>query len=96
MRRDYKRLKIALAVIVIALLMAYAFIAYMPHRHECARADCVVCNAIDIIEDILFITALLSIAQLLLLFTFILPFTHGRIVCLEAGTPVGLKDKLSD
>ena len=47
MQRDYKWLKITLSVMIIVVLLAYAFIAYMPHGHECADADCVLCNMVD-------------------------------------------------
>ena len=96
MQRDYKWLKITLSVIIIVVLLAYAFIAYMPHGHECVDADCVICNMVDARNDFLMGAALLSMAQLLPLLIFLLSFSHGRIVSLHESTPVGLKVKLSD
>ena len=96
MQRDYKRLRITLSVLIIVVLVAYAFIAYMPHGHECADADCVICNLADSRNDFLLNAALLSMAQLLPLLVFLLPLSHERIVSLCESTPVGLKVKLSD
>ena len=96
MQRNLKRLKITLSVIVIVVLVAYAFIAYMPHGHECADADCVICNLADSRNDFLLNAALLSMAQLLPLLVFLLPCSHEQIVSLCENTPVGLKVKLSD
>ena len=96
MQRNYKRLRIALSIIIIVMLMAYAFIACMPHGHECVGADCAICNMIDSQNDILMSAALLSAAQLLPLLIFLLTFSHERIVSLYDSTPVGLKVKLSD
>ena len=96
MQRDFKRLKITLLVIVIVVLVAYAFIAYMPHGHECAEADCIICDLADSRNDFLLNAALLSMAQLLPLLVFLLPCSHERIVSLCENTPVELKVKLSD
>ena len=96
MQKDYKRLKITLSVLIIVVLVAYAFIADMPHGHECADADCVICNLADSRNDFLLNAALLSMAQLLPLLVFLLPCSHKRIVSLCESTPVGLKVKLSD
>ena len=96
MQRDFKRLKITLSVIVIVVLVAYAFIAYMPHGHECADADCIICDLADSRNDFLLNAALLSMDQLLPLLVFLLPCSHERIVSLCESTPVGLKVKLSD
>ena len=96
MQRDYKRLKIALSVIVIVVLVTYAFIACIPHGHECVDADCVICNLMDSRNDILMGTALLSMVQPLPSLIFLLSFSHERIVSLYESTPVGLKVKLSD
>ena len=96
MQRDYKRLRITLSVLIIVVLVAYAFITYMPHGHECADADCVICNLADSRNDFLLNAALLSMAQLLPLLLFLLSCSHKRIVSLCESTPVGLKVKLSD
>ena len=96
MQKDYKRLRITLSVLIIVVLVAYAFIADMPHGHECADADCVICNLADSRNDFLLNAALLSMAQLLPLLVFLLPCSHERIVSLCESTPVGLKVKLSD
>ena len=96
MQKDYKRLKITLLILIIVVLVAYAFIAYMPHGHECADVDCVICNLADSRNDFLLNAALLSMAQLLPLLVFLLPCSHKRIVSLCESTPVGLKVKLSD
>ena len=96
MQRDYKRLRITLSILIIVVLVAYAFIAYMPHNHECADADCVICNLADSRNDFLLNAALLSMAQLLPLLIFLLSCSHERIVSLCESTPVGLKVKLSD
>ena len=96
MQRDYKRLRITLSVLIIVVLVAYAFIAYMPHDHECTDADCVICNLADSRNDFLLNAALLSMAQLLPLLIFLLSCSHERIVSLCESTPVGLKVKLSD
>ena len=93
MQRDYKRLKIALSILMIIVLVAYAFIAYMPHGHACVDADCVICNLIDARNDFPMGAALLSMVLPLLIF---LPFSHERILSLHESTPVGLKVKLSD
>ena len=96
MQKDYKRLSMTLSVLIIVVLVAYAFIAYMPHGHECADADCIICNLADSRNDFLLNAALLSMVQLLPLLVFLLPCSHERIVSLCESTPVGLKVKLSD
>ena len=96
MQKNYKRLKIALSIIIIVMILAYAFIACMPHGHECVGADCAICNMLDSQNDILMGATLLSIIQLLPLLMFLLSFSHERIVSLCESTPVGLKVKLSD
>ena len=96
MQKDYKRLSMTLSVLIIVVLVAYAFIAYMPHGHECADADCIICNLADSRNDFLLNAALLSMVQLLPLLVFLLPCSHERIVSLCENTPVGLKVKLSD
>ena len=96
MKRDYKRLKIALSIIIIVVLVAYTFTSYMPHIHECVDSDCAICNMVDSRNDILMSAALLSMAQLLPLLTVILSLSHERILSLYESTPVGLKVKLSD
>ena len=96
MQKDYKRLRITLSVLIIVVLVAYAFIAYMPHGHECADADCVICDLADSRNDFLLNAALLSMAQLLPPLVFLLPCSHKRIVSLCESTPVGLKVKFSD
>ena len=96
MQKDYKGLKIALSVMIIVVLLAYAFIAYMPHGHESVDSDCAICNMVDSRDDILMGAALLAMAQLLPLLVFLLPCSHERIVSLCESTPVGLKVKLSD
>ena len=96
MQKDYKWLKIALAVILIVVLMAYAFISYLPHGHECVDSQCMICNTANLSRELLLSAAALAMAQLLPLLIFILNSTHERIVSLCEGTPVGLKVKLSD
>ena len=96
MQRDYKRLKIALSILMIIVLVAYAFIAYMPHGHECVDADCVICNMADSRGDILMGAALLSRPEPLPILVLLLIFSCERIASLYENTPVGLKVKLSD
>lgn len=96
MQRDYKRLKFVLSVIIITLLVACAFIACLPHGHECIDSECAVCNMADSVRSILLGAALAVLSRLLLRPILILPSVHGRIIFLGQGTPVGLKVKLSD
>ena len=96
MQRDYKRLKLAISVIIIVMLLLYAFIAYIPNGHECVDADCVICNMVDSSNRILMGAAFLSMTHLCPLLTFLVFFSRERIVSLCDSTPVGLKVKLSD
>ena len=96
MKKDYNRLKIALLVIVIALLVTYAFIAYMPHGHKCIESDCFICNMISSKDKLIINVSLLHVTNPLLLIILILLAAHERIVALCESTPVGLKVKLSD
>ena len=96
MQKDYKGLKIALSVMIIVVLVAYALIAYTPNGHRCVGADCVICNMVDSRNNMLIHAALLSMAQLLPLLMCLLPLSRERIVSFCESTPVGLKVKLSD
>ena len=96
MQSYYKNLKIALLLIVIVVFLAYAFIAYMPHGHECFDSDCLICNMVDCENDLLLNASMLSFIQSLPLFLFILHLVHERIVSSDENTPVALKVKLSN
>ena len=96
MKRDYNRLRITLLIIVIALLVTYAFIAYIPHGHDCIDSDCFICNMINAKDKLLSNASLLSVINPLLLIIFMLPAARKRIVALCESTPVGLKVKISD
>ena len=96
MQRDYKKLQVVLSVIVIVVLMAYAFIAYMPHGHEYVDSDCVICNMAESKDNFLINVEHLSAIPLLPPLMLILLTVHERIVSLGESTPVGLKVKLSD
>ena len=96
MQKDYRKLIISISIIVIAMLVAYTFITYLPHEHECIDADCTICNMVDSKNDILTGAALLSTAQLLPLLSFIFLFAYKQVVSFGKSTPVGLKVKLLD
>ena len=91
-----KNVKQLLSIILIALLVTYALIVYLPHGHDCLETDCAVCNIINSSKDILFCASLLATLQLLPRIISILPALHERIILFREETPVGLKVKLSD
>ena len=96
MPKKMKNLIKTLSIMIMILLVSYAFIAYLPHNHECLESDCAVCNMADFSREFLIGIALLTIALILQGILFTLPTTHERIVLFSEGTPVGLKVKLSN
>ena len=96
MLKHYRKIGTILFVIVSILLVAYAFVAYLPHGHECLEANCAVCNLIDVYRGILFGVTLLVAVSLLSNHIFILFVMRLHIASFSDSTPVGLKVKLSN
>ena len=95
MQKSYRWLKTVFAVIVVALLVAYAFISFLPHGHGRMDSDCAVCNMADSSREILLAVVLLFMAWLLPKSPFISCGARERVMTLVEGTPVELKVKLS-
>jgi len=96
MSRTDKQLKITVVVLTVALILAYAFIVFSPHSHECIEADCYVCALMDfsrsIFLGIVLTKSFFDVAKAL----FVCFFTRLDTLSVGNPTPVALKVKLSD
>ena len=91
---NQRRLKGAIAILCILVLLAYASIVFLPHAHECAGVDCSVCAIIETSRNLL-LGDVLSVALCqLTCFSFVIHNTYSYIKFIRDGTPVGLKVKL--
>ena len=93
---NQRRLKGALAILCILVILAYASIVFLPHTHERAGVDCSICAIIETSRNLLLGVALSAALCQLPYFPFVIPNKHFYIKSVRDGTPVGLKVKLSD
>ena len=96
MLKNHKMLRMVLVVFVIALLVTYALIVFLPHGHECLDVGCAVCNMMEFFRDVLFSVALLGAAQLITSSIFNITVAYAHSLPFSEKTPVGLRVKLSD
>ena len=88
-------LKISIAALCVILILAYAFIVFMPHSHGVCDSGCLACSLIEKAKNTLFAA---------LCFAAIFQILHqGHFVSgdyyklsVKDGTPVGLRVKLSN
>ena len=96
MHKQSKYLKMLIVTLCVILILAYAFIMFLPHFHECIGFDCAICNLIRSSRNILIGTALSASFFRLTKFTFVILNTQPDALSYRDATPVGLKVKLSD
>ena len=92
MIKSSKRLKTAVVLFVIIMLVVYALAILLPH--ECPEADCAICHTFDSYKGIS-VGALLLTAYFIPMMTAVISTARERVVPFSDGTPVGLKVKLS-
>ena len=92
MIKNSKRFKTVIALFVIILLVAYAFVIFLPH--ECPEAECTLCHTVDSSKEIT-VGVLLSAAYFVAVLAQVISMARERAVLFCDGTPVGLKVKLS-
>lgn len=85
-----------LCVICVVLTLAYSFVVFLPHAHECIGAGCTVCAMVEITRKIFVFILLSSTLHLLTRVLISAPGAVFRILSWRDNTPVGLKVKLSD
>jgi hypothetical protein len=88
--------KIALVLICLIIVAAYASVVIMSCMHDCSGHECTVCcvvqclrNALDFLAVFVFLYAVLAVSEIL----------GNAEICITKSreyTPVGLKVKLSD
>ena len=93
---NQRKLKGALAILCVLVILAYASIVFLPHTHECAGVDCSVCAIIETSRNLLLGAALSAALCQLPCFPLVIPNTHFYIESVRDSTPVALKVKLSD
>ena len=84
------------SILTIVLILAYAFIAFLPHFHECVEVDCFGCAMIKLSGNMLIGIALSATFYQLTKISVALLDTCSDIFSVRDGTPVGRKVKLSD
>ncbi len=92
-KRHLKKVLVALCVI---LIMAYAFIVFLPHSHEFCDMDCTVCAMIESFKEILVSLLACAVVWQFLHFRHVITNVSLDAVFSRDTTPVGLKVKLSD
>ena len=91
-----KCFKIAVALLTALLILSYLFLIFLPHSHECAKADCSVCDIIDATDGMLIAISLSALFCQFTKISFIIFNACSYILSVRNATPVGLKVKLSD
>ena len=96
MNKFNKLLKTLLTAIFIILLLAYVFVSFCAHGHECVGTDCAICEVIEAYRNILARIALSTAIYQLAKMCFVILSTCIRTIPIRYESPVGLKVKLSD
>ena len=89
-------LKMIMAAMCVVLVLAYAFIVFLPHTHECMETDCAVCAMIEESCNLLVAIVLSATVFQMAKYGVFVHYIHTHILSIRDGTPVGLKVKLSD
>ena len=96
MLRRNKHIRIIALVLTLALILACAFIAFLPYSHECAGSDCSVCALIESTRRVLLAAASATVLAKAAKTPVFLLGTYSDTEPVRNETPVGLKVKLSD
>ncbi len=91
-----KIFKKAVAILCIALILAYASVIFLPYTHKCVGTDCVICAIIETSRNLLLGLVLSASLWQLTNFALLISNTHFYIVPVRDETPIGLKVKLSN
>ena len=91
-----KKMKSAVAILCIVIIIAYASIIFLPHAHDCIGSDCTVCVLIETTRNTIIGLVLAATVHQLANITFLILSTYKSIPLGDIGTPVALKVKLSD
>ena len=95
MLKQNKYLNIMIAVLTVTLIIAYAFIVFFPHSHECVETDGPLCAVRALSQSILLGVALAFGGCQLTKISFVI-LGYNDVLSIRDGTPVGLKVKLSN
>lgn len=96
MTKHKQHLKKVLAALCVILILAYAFIVFLPHSHDSFDADCNVCSIIEFSKKALVALAVCVAAWQILWLEYVIPNISRDALFAREKTPVGLKVKLSD
>lgn len=89
-------LNVAVAILTVVLICAYALIAFFPHAHGYAENDCSVCALIELSRTVFIGIALSASFRQSDQTPYVLLHTYSDVFVIRDSTPVGLKVKLSD
>ncbi|MBO5312413.1 MAG: hypothetical protein J6B29_00460 [Clostridia bacterium] len=93
LRKNWKSI---VAFLCILLIIAYTFIVFLPHAHDCVGSDCTVCALIETSRNTIIGLALVATAHQLANAVFTISSSYKFMPLRNDGTPVALKVKLSD
>lgn len=96
MFKQKKYLKMLIAAMCVILILAYAFIVFLPHSHDSHDSDCTVCAMIESSKDVLVALAVCAAVWQILQLGYTMPNVSRDALFSRDTTPVGLKVKLSD
>ena len=90
-------LKISIAALCVILILAYAFIVFLPHSHGgVCDSDCITCALIEKAEDALIAFLCCAAIFQMLDRDYLAPGDYYSKLSVKEATPVGLKVKLSN
>ena len=91
-----KKMKSAVAILCIVIIIAYASIIFLPHAHDCVGSDCTVCALIETSRNTMIGLVLAATVHQFANILFTISCSYKSIPSGNNGTPVALKVKLSD
>ena len=91
-----KKMKSAVAILCIVIIIAYASIIFLPHAHDCVGSDCTVCALIETSRNTMIGLVLAAAVHQLANILYTISCSYKSIPSGSNGTPVALKVKLSD
>ena len=91
-----KKMKSAVAILCIVIIIAYASIIFLPHAHDRVGSDCTVCALIETSRNTMIGLVLAATVHQLVNILFTISCSYKSIPSGNNGTPVALKVKLSD
>ena len=89
-------IKRIIAVLSVMLFLAYAFVAFVPHAHDCVDSHCAICSMLEASRNVLLGLSLVIGAYQIINNRWGYTYAYADRSSNRDGTPVGLKVKLSD